>query len=50
MVAGATGWKENTKEIRKRENNGRIKVEGWKGERLKEIRRGKEVGGIYSNH
>jgi hypothetical protein len=47
MVVGCTGRKggrkENTKEIRKRQNNnGRIKVEGWKGERLKEVRRRKK--------
>jgi hypothetical protein len=52
MVIGLLdGRRENTKEIPKRKNNnGRINVEGWKGKRLKEIRRGKEVGGTYSNH
>jgi hypothetical protein len=49
-------WKEgkyerNTKEIRKRQwKNVRLKVEGWKGDRLKEIGRGLEVGDTYSNH
>ena len=55
MVIGGTERKErrkeNKKEIRKQQKkNGRIKVEGWEGERSKEVSRGKEVGGTYSDH